>query len=258
MSETTHEDGPVILDTAVAVQSPQTAGETTVSQDTDEPDASDTGAEEAQTETPAVDALKKQQRWMEQRIAAQAYETREAKREGAAAKAELARYRQGGQPPPAETQPPPGMVPAAEVETRAAALADANRVTDACNAVYGTGTSKYKDFDAAVKNFEMMGGPSPGFLHVIMELGPEAGAKVYYDLGKDPAKASNVLAMTPVKMAVEMAKIAAAPPKIAAVSKAPAPIDPLTSSRARANAEPDAKDTLAYAAWFRKQRSARS
>lgn len=253
MSETTHDDGPVIVDTTVAVQPASTAEETTATQDTDTGTASDTDTEQPKTE----DAPKKRP-WWEQRIAASAFETREAKREAEAARAELARYRQGDTRPPAQSQPPPGMLPAAEVETRAAAMLAETRFADACNAAYDTGVSKYRDFDDAVNTFRLMGGPPPVFLQAVAELGPEAGAKVYYDLGKDPDKASAVFGMPPVKMAMELARMAAAAPRIPAVSKAPAPIEPITSTRTRANAEPDGKDPVEWSRWFRQQRASRS
>ena len=46
----------------------------------------------------------------------------------------------------------------------------------------------------------MLGGTPPAFLEAVVDLGKDAGARVYYELGKDPDAAQRILAMSPVRM----------------------------------------------------------
>ena len=54
-------------------------------------------------------------------------------------------------------------------------------------------------------------------------------------------------------MAVEVAKLAAKPVKVQQVSKAPAPITPISGGGTVNNSAPSPKDDAAYQAWITKE-----
>ena len=101
----------------------------------------------------------------------------------------------------------------------------------ACNEVAEKGAEKFEDFKEAVSVLNSGYGDviqkKPEFLQTIVEL-PNA-EEVYYSLGKDPQRAERILALPPVKMALELGKISSELGKTASaqVSGAPAPIRPI-------------------------------
>jgi len=117
----------------------------------------------------------------------------------------------------------------------------------ACNDVYEAGKAAYNDFEDVLKNYRDIGGLTPGLIEAALETGE--GHKVLYELGKDRDLAYKIMKMSPVKMGVEVSKVAAKvsqPPKPAPVSKAPAPIKPVKGA---ANAEPD-PEKMSTAEWM--------
>lgn len=254
MSETIDDGIPDALDTTVvADKTPPTAEEMGAVEDA-APD-SETPDEKPQDE-PADKP--KERPWYEKRIAEAAFEAREEKRRADALAGELAKLRQTA---PARPQSEPeGFVPAAEVEKRAAEIVAETRFVESCNSTYDHGVAKYPDFESAAKTYGLLGEMPKDFLQAITSLGEDDGARVYYELGKTPDEAARVLKLPPAKMAMEIAKLAytKTAPAPRPVSKAPAPIEPITSSRARTDAEPDeVKEPKAWMDWFQKQRLAR-
>ena len=247
MSETL--DTGTQTETAIATDANTTPSETVEAQST-EPTAKPANTEKA-------DAPKARP-WFENRIAEEAHKAREYKRQYEALQAQVLRQQPSNQQQQAPTNA--GMVPVAEVERRvemrASQIASEQAFVASCNAVADAGTAKYADFGDAVKTFGMLGDIPPTFLEAIADLGRDDGAKVYYDLGKNPDEAARILGLPPAKMAMALAKMATATPPAKPVSKAPAPITPLSgNATTRSDAEPDGKDLKQWAAWFNKQRN---
>lgn len=197
--------------------------------------ASETG-EEANTEQQPDSANKdteeapKQRPWFEKVIARKDFEAREATRRATALEAEISRYRQGQAP---QEAPPPGYVPVADVERMVEQHAATSRLNADCDAVADYGAEKFPDFGEAQRNLQMMGGITPTFLEVVTGLGKEDGARVFRELGLNPDRAERILQMSPARMGVELARMAAAPAPKPAVSKAPPPITPIGSGTTR-------------------------
>jgi hypothetical protein len=120
----------------------------------------------------------------------------------------------------------------------------------ACNDVYEAGKAAYDDFDEVLGNFRDVGGLTPAVIEAAIEAGNPH--KILYELAKDRDLAYKVMRMPPIKMAVEIAKLASKPSKAAPMSKAPEPIKPVKGA---ANAEPDPeKMTIQeWMAWREKQ-----
>lgn len=205
--------------------------------------------EEAATTQP--DEPKKRP-WFEKVIADKSFEAREYKRQNDDLRARL----QAQQPAQQEhqQQQPTGMVREADVERLVEQRATAREFNDACNSTYDAGVSKYADFDEAVKTYSLLGGPPPAFLEAVTSLGKDDGAKVFYDLGKDPDEAARIMALPPVKMAMALAKMASAASKAIPVSKVPDPIRPVQGSNTRSDSEPDAKNNADWIKWFKAKR----
>lgn len=234
--------------TASAVETvPQPAIET--APDTGQEQQADTA--EQQTETQEEP---KRKPWFQQRIDELTREKHEARRQAEQLAGYLRQIQQGQQVPQQQdgTQPPPGYVPASEVERIAARQLEAARFNEACNEIADHGEATFKDFQTAVANFQSIGGPPPALLEAVTALGKEDGARVYYELGTNPDEAMRLARLSPARMAVEVAKMAAKPAPTRPVSKVPPPIAPISAGRAEAGGEPDAaRNPDAYAKWFR-------
>jgi len=205
---------------------------------------------EQTTETPEP----KKTPWFQRRIDELTREKHEARRQADAYADALRKIQQpAGQVEAPQTTAPPGYIPAAEVPRVAAEMVEAERFTAACNDVADYGSEKIPDFDRAVQNFAMLGGPPRPFLEAVTALGKEDGARVYAELGNNPDEAERILRMSPARMAIEVAKLAAKPAKVPAVSKAPPPITPISAGGAVSNGPPDPKNDAAYRQWFAKE-----
>jgi len=221
--------------------------------------AADTGQQQTATETTEQQAdtepAPKPRPWFEKVIAERAYEAREAKRQAAEAIAYAQRVQAQFQPQDQQpaTQPPPGYVPASEVGRIVAQQLEVARFNEACNDVADHGTATFGDFNDAVANFQLMGGPPPALLEAVTALGKEDGARVFYELGKHPDNAQRILSLSPARMAVEIAKMATRPAAPPPVSRAPSPISPINSAgRSSGNAEPGSD--AEWRDWFVKNR----
>lgn len=223
-----------------------------------------TGTEQSeeteQAEVKEEDAPKpKAAPWFQKRIDELTRQRHEAERQLAAERAELARLRAGAQPQQQQPAPPPGYVPAELVQAKAAELLEQTRFVEECNAVAATGSEKFPDFSEAVDNISRLVDRTEQLnplLQAVTELGREDGARVYYELGKNPEKAAALLAMPPAKMAVALARMAATPAKPVAVTKAPEPIRPIGSGGVRNSGPPD--DPREYARWREEQLAKRN
>lgn len=217
--------------------------------------APDTGqeqqAEPAETTTEEAPEEPKRKPWFQQRIDELTREKHEARRQAEQLGAYLRQIQQGQQPAPQQEAPPAGYVPASEVGRFAAQQIEMERFNMACDEIADHGASVFKDFDSAVQNFQSIGGPPPALLEAVTALGKEDGARVFYDLGMNPDEAMRLSRLSPARMAVEIARMAAKPAAPKPVSKVPPPITPIAAARAEAGGEPDAKSNPdAWRKWF--------
>ncbi|MGN8022266.1 hypothetical protein ACTJJ7_16305 [Phyllobacterium sp. 22229] len=108
---------------------------------------------------------------------------------------------------------------------------DTDRFNQACNATFEKGVADIPDFvDARDTLMNSLGDEvarKPEFLQIITEL--DNGHQVFAELGRNPEEAERILRLTPVKMALEIAKMGdkLAKPVVKPVSKVPAPVTPI-------------------------------
>ncbi len=127
----------------------------------------------------------------------------------------------------------------------------------ACNDVYEAGKKEFADFDGVLGNFRDIGGLSPALVETAIETG--AAHKVLYALGQDRDEAYRIMRLSPVKMAMELTKLAAKaaqPPAAAPVSKAPEPIRPVRGA-SNADVDPEKLSTADWMKWREEQLQAR-
>jgi hypothetical protein len=243
-----------------------TQGETAPAVETVPQPANDTAPETGQeqqaepAEQPDTPEEPKRKPWFQQRIDELTREKHEARRQADQLATYLRTIQQGQQPvsQQQEGQPPAGYVPASEVGRIAAQQLEAHQFNMACNDIADHGETTYRDFQTAVQNFQSLGGPPPALLEAVTALGKEEGAKVYYELGMNPDEAMRLARLSPARMAVEVAKMAAKPAPSKPVSKLPPPITPIAAGRAEPGGEPDAKrDPAAWRSWYRAQEAKR-
>lgn len=154
----------------------------------------------------------------------------------------------GATPDPAAPAPAPAPQPAAapapnQQDFNAAVAAEAVRVAAAkafdeqCNASFDAGSTAHPDFKDAIDTLNAAGAMSQELIEAALETG--VGHEVLYKLGKDPDQAVRLSKLSPVKLAMEVTKIAGEVQKPAParpVSSAPAPI-PAVGGTARAGFE---------------------
>ncbi len=145
--------------------------------------------------------------------------------------------------------------PARMVETRAQQLVAEREFNAACNAAHDKGMAEYPDFADAMQAVGRAGGLSPAVIEAALETGE--AHKVLYALGRDPEQAMRIRDMTPARMGVAMAKLAAQPAPTAPVTKAPAPVRSISGGTVKAPDDPDKMSMAEYSAWRAKQEAAR-
>lgn len=161
--------------------------------------------------------------------------------------------------PPQPVAPAQPQFTQAEIEERAAQLANERSFVDACNKVYNDGKAAHgQEFETAVGNLKMLGSDTPQYRNMLeAAVALENSPDVLKHLGSNMDEASRIMSLPPVRMAVELAKLGtkvAAAPK---VSNAPAPVDPIGGGSVAASPAPTSdgefKDQAAYKAWREKQ-----
>lgn len=200
--------------------------------------------------------------WRERRIATLTARLREAQ-EALAASA-----KPGASAPtdPAAAAAKPALSEAelqARVEERAQALAASKAFNDACNAVATQGREAYGEAEfngrvAELVKLRDVNDPTSvanynSFLAAAIETGQ--APKLIDMLGRDLNEAARVLALPPVRMGIELARLAERDPE--EISKAPKPIKPV-GARSAAHTEIDPTDPsragqLSTAEWMRRR-----
>lgn len=258
---------PVIVPTeapAPVVEKPQTP----------EPKEADKAApahvDNPEATEPAEKQIKPIDPQMQRRLANEAYQRREAERALKAErdeKLELQRKLAAFQPAQETPANPVSFRSQEEFEQAVAfrseqdqrARQEAARVEQfnaACNKTFESGKAKYADFEDALVHLGNTGALTPEVLSAIMET--DEPDRILYDLGRDPEEAERVLKLPFAKLAVEMGKRSATKTvRATSLSKAPAPITPLSGS-VRASVDPrDDDDDRTYIAKRIEQRKVR-
>lgn len=229
--------------------------------------------------TQTTEATEKKQPWFQARIDHLTREKYEAKRAQEQAEAVAKDLREqlarSAQPPaqqpntqataqPATFQPtyqPPQTFTQADVERLAEQKIRQERFTEQCNNTYQAGKKEYgAEFDSALANFKLLGGldQHPALLEAATAI-PE-GHKVLQHLGSNLDEAHRVLSLSPVQMAVEIARLSGTL-KSKTVSQAPPPVKGPTTGSAKGDPGPDDNGEFQsqddFKAWREKNRKRR-
>jgi len=164
---------------------------------------------------------------------------------------------QPGQPPYNPQQPQDIQRQINEAAAQLAATQEFNR---RCNEVAEAGRKVYGNFDQRVQRLVgLVDGNDPqqvgqynNFLSAAMETG--AATRLIYDLGGDLNEASRIMALDPMRMAVELTRLAARATTTDPTG-APRPIQPITTGAQGQRAalqpdNPDDADTLSTEEWM--------
>lgn len=185
---------------------------------------------------------------VQKRIDKAIYEKHQARREAEQARREIedlrARLDSG-----AQQQAAPDDIQAL-VRQEAARLKAEDSFNAACNNTYDAGVKEFgQDFDKAMQNLSLVG-MSRDFLELVSEA--DHGARILAHLGGDLDEAERIASLSPVKMARELTKldIQLGSQKTKPVSKAPAPITPVSGKSGGSKNPADMTDAE-YAKWRR-------
>lgn len=168
---------------------------------------------------------------------------------------------QPSQPGSYNAPPPDQQTIDRQVEQRAAILAANQEFNRRCNEVAEVGRRTYGDFDAMVNKLVGLVDPNDpqgvgsynAFLNAALETGE--ASKIIHALGSDLNEASRILSLNPVRMTVELTRMAAKP--VTELSQAPRPLNPAATAAqaARSSTSPDdpGSDHMSTAEWMRRR-----
>ncbi|UIY58102.1 hypothetical protein [Burkholderia cepacia] len=217
-------------------------------------------ADPAPTDPPADDPPPQPDTsWVPKRISEITAARRKAEEERDALRAEIERMKAATPTDPA--QPTAPVAPTQDIEKLADALAERKlndrEMSRKIAAINEAGAKEFgDDFEKSVQNLNMAGIGGPEFLRVLTNI--DGAEKVVTYLGKPEHlnEAIRIGSLDPLQMGIEMMKLTEKANKAFAkqISRAPAPIEPVTS---RGNAggdgvEPDPSDQKAWIAWRNK------
>lgn len=128
------------------------------------------------------------------------------------------------------------------VDERAQQLVLQREFNDKCNSIYEDGNEKWGDFDTALKSLGTMGLMTPTFLELVTDL--DKSDELLYYLGNNHEEADRIQSLAPAKQALALAKIENSlgkekkeeEVKETKTSKAPPPVKPIETSKAKGNA----------------------
>ncbi|KAA3504601.1 hypothetical protein DXM27_05145 [Rhizobium rhizogenes] len=213
-------------------------------------------AAEGQEQTEEKAKLKKPLSWEMKRIHEETNKRREAERRAQELEAELSRVRGGNGA--SQEQAEAGEQPSIddirrqtrdEIRREETQRQEAERRNAACNNVFEKGVAEIDDFvdarDTLVTAFGHEINARPEFLDAITDI--DNGHQVFAELGRNPDEAERILSLSPVKMAMEIAKLGTKlskpnTPAPKPVSKVPPPVNPLGGKPTEPNVldDPDA------------------
>lgn len=165
---------------------------------------------------------------------------------------------------PAPTSPSPGGAEFdKQVRTEAEKIASQNAFNAACNAVAAKGKESFGDFmprvDALLqvvdKNDPASVTAYNGFLSAAMEVGGENAHKIIYAVGGDLNEAARLMALPPIKLALELNKLAEK--GVGEESKLAKPITPIAGKAATHSGidptDAERADDLSTAEWMKRR-----
>ena len=182
--------------------------------------------------------------------------------------AQLAELRQKAANPASRAEGEKAIAEAADAEAeidrlateKAQMIAATVAFNERCNAAAKAGQEEFgtSEFNSRIaeltKLIDKTDPKSGAAYNQLLEAALETGnaPEILFNLGADLDKAEQLMSMSPVKMAVELTKMAAKPPK--EISDAPKPITPVSRrSNSATQIDPDDKekaDSLSTAAWM--------
>jgi hypothetical protein len=220
-----------------------------------EPTAEASSPEEHAKQTVSLDTFRK-------RVSALTTQRDALKAQAESAAQELARIRQSATQANGETESSAKPSPqGSRVFTEAEALAFADQraammaFNEKCNAVAAQGKAQYSDFDNAVQAINSgVGEMTPQFLEAVLETG--APSDVIYALGKQLDRAADIMALSPARQGVALAKFAAElasnkKPAGKKVSDAPEPISPKVGAPKMKGSPSIDDDSIDIKEWMR-------
>lgn len=229
----------------------------TVVADEAQTDATEGTAEKPAGEQPAQADDAEKTTKVEKRIAKLTYEREQARREAAQATAEkkaleaiLDATRKGEAVPENF---------ASQAKFQAAQEREIQEMNAAANDIFKDGLSQFPDFRNAVAALQEVSeiGTNAPFIHAIHAL--PNGPAVFKHLAENTDDASDILQMSPAKMAIELAKISGSLSKPAKpISKAPAPPEPIGGNAAPSSKDPSTMSMPEFKVWFAEQRKQRT
>jgi hypothetical protein len=175
-------------------------------------------------------------------------------RRAAALEAELAKLRRGDEGAEElaatrreEAPQTPEAIRAAAVQLRAE-----EQFNESCNTVFEQGTKEFPDFSETLRTFQLLGGLNQPFLEAAIDAG-NTHATLHH-LGKNPEEAQRIMNLPERQQSIALARLSdklAAPKAPPALSKAPAPISPVSGNGNRNDlGDPD---KLSTAEWMRRR-----
>lgn len=217
--------------------------------------------------------------WRDRRIGEQQARLRERNARIAELEAQLNQARGGQAPQPGQGngqqwQPPAGQPPQQplpynqgdiqrQIDEAASRMASVREFNRRCDEVAAQGRTQYQNFDQRVQRLVgLIDNNDPqqrdqynAFLNACLETGQ--AARLVFDLGGDLNEASRIMAMEPVRMAVELTKLSTRATTTEA-SRAPSPLNPMASAAQamRTSVQPDDADnadSLSTEEWMRRR-----
>lgn len=207
-------------------------------------------AQEAEQTQETPEEKAKKEPWFQKRIGELTREKYEARRAAEEAQQQAEQYRQYvAQIQQGEQAQQPGVDVRTLAQQEATRMVAEQRFNESCNKVYAEGAKEFPDFDAAVRNLQMVG-VTRDFLELAAT--SDAGAKLIHHLGTDLDEAARITSLPPVQMARELTKLEYKlnQPQAKPVSKAPAPIKPIGSGGV---ADTGLRDDLSADEWLRRR-----
>lgn len=202
--------------------------------------------------------------WRDRRIGEQQQRLRERNARIQELEAQLAQVAQPqGQPQQSQYQPPGTQHDIQrQINEAAAQMAAQQEFTRRCNETAEAGRRAYGNFDQRVQRLTGLVDANDtqqvqqynSFLTACMETGQ--ASRLIYELGGDLNEASRIMALNPVKMAVELTKLSTRAGTEA--SNAPRPLQPVASASQSnrtviAPDDPEGADTISTEEWMRRR-----
>lgn len=131
------------------------------------------------------------------------------------------------------------------------------------NAVFEKGVKEFEDFQPTLQALHGVGNFGPATIQATFEIERELGVpahKIIYELGKNPAKAKEILGKSPIAAAAALSKFASGigETKPKKQSSAPDPITPVADTpTVDGSADPANMDTARWMEWRTKNKKSR-